>query len=375
MSQISLPVSLGEAIDKLTILHIKLSKIQDSRRDDVQKEFDVLYEVLKEYVTKYNYHYMTLYQINRTLWEIQDKFHHKETTKEQGAEICRTILIENDRRYRVKAKINTAANSVLREQKGYDLKKVVLYSHLGLGDMFWMNGAVRYLATDYDEVLVICKKRNEVNVRAMYSDDPSIKLFIIDDDSDLYPWHVKKSMFSDQGYKVLGCGGFSDREEPILYNLPESFYDDIGIPFNVRRTYFHVPRTEAAIELAKIYTMPYIVIHAESSVQKILLAEMLRSQGEKRLILDLNKNTYSRYSNPVEWDLAQNVIGKPLLDYTVLIEGAAELHMIESSIYCMASHLDLSKVEKKVCYQPWGGNAERLDVFTTGSTTPLFNQG
>ena len=366
MSQISLPVSLGEAIDKLTILHIKMTKIQDSRRDDVQKEFDVLYGVLKDYVIKYNYHYSTLYQINRTLWELQDKFHHKETSKEDGADICRTILIENDRRYRVKAKINTAANSNLREQKGYDLKKVVIYSHLGLGDMFWMNGAVRYLATDYDEVLVICKKRNESNVRAMYLDDPCIKLFMIDDDIDLYPWHLKKSMFSDQGYKVLGCGGFSDREVPVLYNLPESFYDDIGIPFNVRMTYFHISRTETAIQLAKIYTMPYIVIHAESSVQKIPLVEMLRSRGEKRLILDLNKNTYSRYSSPVEWELAQKVVGLPLLDYTALIEGAAEIHMIESSIYCMASHLDLSKVVKKVCYDPWGGNAERLGVFTTG---------
>jgi hypothetical protein len=58
--------------------------------------------------------------------------------------------------------------------------------------------------------------------------------------------------------------------------------------------------------------------------------------------------------------------GMPLLDYVDLIEGAEELHMIESSIYCLASHLDLSKAERKVCYAPWGGNAERLGVFTTG---------
>ena len=367
MAQITLPVSLGEAVDKLTILHIKLSKITDSRRDDVQKEFDVLYEVLREHIVKFKYHYQILYQINLTLWEIQDKFHHKETSKEEGADICRTILIENDRRYRVKAKINTAANSTLREQKGYDLKRVVIYSHLGLGDMFWMNGAVRYLATDYDEVLVICKKRNEVNVKAMYADDPSIKLFIIDDDSDLHPWPLKKHIFSSQGYKVLGCGGFSDREQPVLYNLPESFYDDIGIPFNIRTTYFHVPRTEKALELASMYQRPYIVVHAESSVQKAAIGQLLMGNGETRLILDLNKNVYSRYTNPVEWDLAQKVVGLPLLDYTSLIEGAAELHMIESSIYCMASHLDLSKVQKRVCYEPWGGNAERLGTFSTGN--------
>ena len=38
-----LPVSLGEAIDKLTILDIKLDKINDNRKNDVQKEYDLLY--------------------------------------------------------------------------------------------------------------------------------------------------------------------------------------------------------------------------------------------------------------------------------------------------------------------------------------------
>jgi hypothetical protein len=67
------------------------------------------------------------------------------------------------------------------------------------------------------------------------------------------------------------------------------------------------------------------------------------------------------------WAAAEKVAGLPLLDYTELIEGAEELHMIESSIYCLASHLDLSKVKRKVCYEPWGGNAERLGVFETGT--------
>jgi hypothetical protein len=33
----------------------------------------------------------------------------------------------------------------------------------------------------------------------------------------------------------------------------------------------------------------------------------------------------------------------------------------------LASHLDLSKVKRKVCYEPWGGNSERLGVFETGT--------
>jgi hypothetical protein len=365
MAEISLPVSLGEAIDKLTILDIKLKKISDSRKADVQKEYDVLFDILKEYVRKYAYHYRILYEINLSIWDLQDKFHGKDVTAEEGAKICHTILLDNDRRFRVKAKINTAAKSNLREQKGYNQKKCVFYSHLGLGDMFWMNGAVRYLATEYDEVLVICKKRIQKNAQAMYADDPSIKLLLIEDDIDLHPWSIKQTMFSENGYTVFGCGGFSSRDEPVLYNLPESFYDDIGIPFPVRLTYFNIPRTDAALEPSKKFTVPYIVVHEESTVQVLPIVKMLRDKGEKRLIIDLNKNPYSK-GESFEWALAEEVVGKPINDYTYLLEGADELHMIESSIYCMASHLDLSKVKKRVCYAPWGGNAERLGIFTTG---------
>jgi hypothetical protein len=375
MEQITLPVSLGEAIDKLTILDIKMSKISDNRRADVKNEYDILYGNLKKYVEEYAYYYKTLYKINLSLWELQDKFHGKQISDEEGGRICKVILLENDRRYRVKAKINNAAKSVLREQKGYDLKKVVLYSHLGLGDMYWMNGAVRYLATEYDEVLVVCKNKYRQNAEAMYADDPSIKLYLIDDDSDLYPWELKQHMFSSKGYKVLGCGWFSGKEKPAVYNLPQSFYDDIGIPHDIRRSYFYVPRTQEARELAdmiKAAGRPYVLIHEESSVQTLQVTEYVKMTTTipNVLLLDFNKNPYEKQVNPVEWELAEKVVGKPLVDYTYLIEGAHELYMIESSIYCLASHLDLSKVTKKVCYEPWGGNAERLGIFTTGPRLP-----
>jgi hypothetical protein len=375
MEQITLPVSLGEAIDKLTILDIKMKKISDARRGDVKNEYDILYGNLKKYVEEYAYYYKTLYNINLSLWELQDKFHGKQVSDEEGGKICKVILLENDRRYRVKAKINNAAKSVLREQKGYDLKKVVLYGHLGLGDMYWMNGAVRYLATEYDEVLVVCKNKYRQNAEAMYADDPSIKLHLIEDDSDLYPWQLKQHMFSSQGYKVLGCGWFSGKEKPAVYNLPQSFYDDIGIPHQVRTSYFYLPRTQEARELAeniKAAGRPYILIHEESSVQTLQVTEYVKMTTNipNVLLLDFNKNPYDRQVNLVEWELAEKVVGKPLVDYTYLIEGADQLHMIESSIYCLASHLDLSKVTKKVCYEPWGGNAERLGVFTTGPRLP-----
>ena len=366
MAEITLPVSLGEALDKLTILDIKRQKIKDDRLADVKKEYDVLSEKLDPYVTAYPYHYRILKDINLRLWDIQEHFHGKNTTPEQGAQICREILLENDRRFRMKAKINILSKSALREQKGYAVKRAFVYTHLGLGDMYWMNGAVRYLATAYDEVHVVCKKKYEMNAAAMYADDPSIKLHLVEGDVDLHPWPIRRYYYMNEGFTVYSCGNYAQKPDRVVYNLPNSFYDDIAMPREIRNSYFHVPRTEAAKKLAAAFDQPYIIVHQQSSVQKLAIVDKLLAAGEKRLILDLNENHYDPTTQSKEFELAKLVVNAPVLDYTYLIEGAEELHMIESSIYCLASHLDLSRVKRRVCYAPWGGNAERLGLFETG---------
>ena len=50
MSLIKLPVSIGEALDKLTILDIKYEMIKDSRRDDCKKEYDMLLKELSNFL-------------------------------------------------------------------------------------------------------------------------------------------------------------------------------------------------------------------------------------------------------------------------------------------------------------------------------------
>ena len=71
---ITLPVSIGEALDKLTILDIKLEKISDERKKDVKKEYDILYDSLKSYITKFSYHYNHLKQSNLAIWETQENY-------------------------------------------------------------------------------------------------------------------------------------------------------------------------------------------------------------------------------------------------------------------------------------------------------------
>ena len=103
MSVIDLPVSLGEALDKLTILDIKREKIKDDRLKDVEYEYNLLYEKLKEHINTNNYYYSILKKINLNIWEMQDDFRYNNKNKNH---LCLAIIEENDRRFRIKKKKN-----------------------------------------------------------------------------------------------------------------------------------------------------------------------------------------------------------------------------------------------------------------------------
>jgi len=247
-------------------------------------------------------------------------------------------------------------------------RKIVLYTHLGLGDMIIMNGAVRYFATKYEEVLIICKRRYQEPVSAMYDDNHRIKMCIIEDDNDLYPWSSTKKFFKDKGYDVMGCGCFSDHTNPTVYDIPHCFYDDLNIPRDYRTSYFSIPHCKESVAIANSFTVPYILVHEESSIAKLPIRQTLEEQGETRLILDVNKNVYPKDSP--YWTLAQQVVNIPLINLVCVIEKAEELHMIESSVYALALHLDLSAVKKKVVYTP-----DVDDLFTTTNTLHVFTCG
>lgn len=365
---ISLPVSLGEALDKLSILEIKLKKISEiDRRRDVQTEYDILFGKLETYVKQWSYYYRLLFEINLDIWELQDKFHGKDLSADEGAKICKKILEENDRRFRVKSKLNHAALSNLREQKGYTKKKAFIYTHLGLGDMFWMNGAVRYLATAYDEVLVVCKERNKLNVGMMYADDPSIRILLIEDDSMLFPIKQTQEFFKKEGYDIFRCGNHTDK--PRIYDFPYSFYDDLGMDRAIRTRYFHVANfleTNELYEKVKSVSSDYIIVHQQSSGKKMDIWSHVANEVNKNEIpiLDINENHYLE-GHPF-YKIAQEVVGKPMLHYKRLLEEAKEIHLLESSMYCFASHLDLSHVQKKICYDAFDKSNERLGIFETG---------
>ena len=126
MSQISIPVSVGELLDKLTILEIKSERITNpAKLANVERELKLLNQswmqselsdcdigpVIQE-----------LKRVNEKLWAIEDEIRLKElanTYDERFIELARSVYVENDRRASLKKQINEITGSVLIEEKEY----------------------------------------------------------------------------------------------------------------------------------------------------------------------------------------------------------------------------------------------------------------
>ena len=119
-------VSIGEALDKLTILEIKLAKIKNQDKLlEIQKEINSLLELL-EYKEKYALFYKLLYNINERVWNLQDIIASTECKISNEINILYNKVFDlNQQRFRVKNMINNSENGI-KEQKGYKLKAVCI---------------------------------------------------------------------------------------------------------------------------------------------------------------------------------------------------------------------------------------------------------
>jgi hypothetical protein len=121
---VHLPTSIGEAIDKLTILDIKLERITDiAKKADVQREHDALlnHAMLNSFVQTHADLYNTMKKANAIIWDMMDVLRDGASgvSGEEYLKTCKECIEFNDIRFRIKARINQASNSELREQKSY----------------------------------------------------------------------------------------------------------------------------------------------------------------------------------------------------------------------------------------------------------------
>ena len=169
---IFLPVSLGEAIDKLTILDIKLARITDSRRDDVLVEYTLLHDKLASYISQYLPLYESMKKVNTTIWDYMDKLRDGSLGGDEYLDLCKKTIEYNDIRFRIKNKINTASGSLLKEQKGYKVNSVLIEINESITAITDLIAPIRYYSCIYDQVVI--RYTGLLEISQIFSDDPSI---------------------------------------------------------------------------------------------------------------------------------------------------------------------------------------------------------
>ena len=123
---INTPVSLGELVDKISILHIKNLNIKDSEKLKlVKEELLLLNKTLNAYINRddIQQYLNSLIDINSKLWVIEDDIRDCERNKifdQKFIDLARSVYFTNDKRSAVKLEINNKFGSKIIEVKSYE---------------------------------------------------------------------------------------------------------------------------------------------------------------------------------------------------------------------------------------------------------------
>jgi hypothetical protein len=118
------PISLGELVDKITILELKLEFLTDSKKlENVNVELTHLNNTLNELtIPDIVIERDALKLVNRRLWHIENfkrECEKNQTFGEEFVETARQVYMKNDLRAEIKRRINTIVGSTIVEEKSY----------------------------------------------------------------------------------------------------------------------------------------------------------------------------------------------------------------------------------------------------------------
>ena len=236
-----------------------------------------------------------------------------------------------------------------------------VYHHLGLGDMIHCNGMIRYLLDRLNadrNVNVFCKARNLGMTQWMYRDEPRIHLLPIAEGERESPF-VQRTLKNHRSRNFLSVGHRALKSLERAY--PRAFYDElfyrqVGLPYSIRYDWCYWQRDLAEEE--RVYQKlapetPYVFVHDDAS------------------------RGFSIDTSTIGMAIVRNDITESIFHMGLLLERAAEVHCMESSIRCMLESLDLSHC--KLFYHNFRypdrplGNATRqswtsIDRFETNRT-------
>lgn len=120
------PISIGELFDRISVLDVKKRKIKDSPKlQHIESEHKLLRPLCDDLINDYpelKSLLLDITNVNDILWDILETQRNKEKNKELDDEfinISISVYRENDKRFKIKNKINELTSSEIQEQKYY----------------------------------------------------------------------------------------------------------------------------------------------------------------------------------------------------------------------------------------------------------------
>ena len=228
--------------------------------------------------------------------------------------------------------------------------RLLLLTHLGMGDMLACNGMVRQLCERSGELLLVCKERNRRSVAFMYRDLPNLKLLPVREDRDISPRFgsdgaLLRRLEAD-GYTLMLLGMHSSGDwQQGCVSYVDALYAQAGVHPYTRYTHFKVLRDRAA-EL-KGPDGDYVFMHDDAD------------RGFQ-IFKQLPPATALVCPPPLSGAPDDNIF-----DYCAAIERALAVHVIDS---CFAHLVDLLCLNPERHLHAYGKNPDdRLDaLFPSG---------
>lgn len=179
--EITIKVSVGEFLDKVSILYLKRELIKDEAKlIDIQKELNELYQkALIVFLSNERivYYYNRLIDINRDLWYIVDAvkgLDGKKYSQSEMLQLYSDCFLKTTFRFMIKSKINRLTNSAIVEQKDC-ANKETKYILISKGsDLLCYNAKINYFITYYDKIVLIVPKNYHSLAKTLFV-EPAIK--------------------------------------------------------------------------------------------------------------------------------------------------------------------------------------------------------
>lgn len=175
--EVSVKISVGELLDRFSVLTLKKSFIKDEERlKDVKNEINEL--MVKVYYflfldKRIDYYYNMLINVNRDLWNIVDAvkgLDGKKYTQSEMLSFYSECFIKTTFRFMIKSKINIISKSEIVEQKDCAIKDIK-YIYIQCGrDLLIYNAKINYLITYYNRTIIVVFEKYHSLARKLFND-------------------------------------------------------------------------------------------------------------------------------------------------------------------------------------------------------------